>query len=149
MDNVKVVIKIVDFFMNKSNMEYLLKGNIIDNFDEVHANIFNELNKKNGSILVYEPRLDDPNHPDNRNLTHIKKQQSEYPDESDRIVAKVLRYIKGVNGNDSLEIEVLDPLYYFKLSQPVIKLNGYFVMNDNNTIHINNITRLTLADRNS
>ena len=118
MKEVKVIVK---FFMNKNNMEYLLKGNTIDNFDEIHTNIFNELNS-NGSILVYEPRRNDPNHPDNRHKTHMKKVElSEYPDESDRIVAKVLRYIKSPDGNDSLEIELIDSLYYYKLTQPVIR----------------------------
>ena len=146
MKEVKVIVK---FFMNKNNMEYLLKGNTIDNFDEIHTNIFNELNS-NGSILVYEPRRNDPNHPNNRYKTHMKKVElSEYPDESDRIVAKVLRYIKSPDGNDSLEIELIDSLYYYKLTQPVIKLNGYFNLGDEkNTIHISSITRLTLADRN-
>ena len=78
-----------------------------------------------------------------------KVELSEYPDESDRIVAKVLRYIKSPDGNDSLEIELIDSLYYYKLTQPVIKLNGYFNLGDEkNTIHISSITRLTLADRN-
>ena len=140
---------IVKFFMNKNNMEYLLKGNIIENLDEIHLETFKNITKDN-PMMIYEPRLNDPNHPNNKNLTHTKGNKSEYPDISDKIVAKAVNYIKGAdNDSDALEIELVNSLYYFRLGQPVIKVNGYFNLSDTNNIHLNSITRLTLADKNS
>ena len=125
---------IVNFFMTKKNMSYLLKGNKITNFDEVRNNLFKSISNNNGMIFIYEPRVSDPN--------------SEYPDEGDNIVAKVLRYIRDEeNGEDSLEIEVINSLYYSKLDQPVIKMNGYYEL-ENGEFKIKEISRLTLANRN-
>ena len=145
----KHVTTIVEFFMNKDNMQYLLKGNEIDNFDEVHHNLFTNIKNENGSIFVYEPRHKDPNHPDNKFDNTYKKHNSQFPDNSDRIVAKVLRYITKDNGKDALEIEILDSLFFAKLHEPVIKLNGYYSVSEKRTFHIDKIVRLTLADRNS
>ena len=125
----KHVTTIVRFFITKDNMEYLLHGHTIDNFDEMRNNLFTELNS-NGSVLVYKPR------------DESYDSQSEYPNIKDRIVAKILRYIKE---KDALEIEILDSLYFSKLYNPKIKLNGYCISEDG-SIHIKKITRLTLAD---
>lgn len=143
---------IVNFFMTKKNMSYLLKGNKITNFDEVRNNLFKSISNNNGMIFIYEPRVSDPNHPNNRvNFREGNMQichNSEYPDEGDNIVAKVLRYIRDEeNGEDSLEIEVIDSLYYSKLDQPVIKMNGYYEL-ENGEFKIKEISRLTLANRN-
>ena len=39
----KEITAIVKFFLNEDNMEYLLKGNKIDNLEEVHHNIFTNI----------------------------------------------------------------------------------------------------------
>jgi len=119
----------VPFFLNDKNMEYLLSGAKIVNLDEVEKMLF-----QNG-VNIYVPRKNDPNRP-----------LLEYPDISDTIVAKAIRYIEGTD-NNYLEIELLDSLYYHKLKEPCIKINGYCVIEDGN-ITIKKITRLTLADRN-
>lgn len=141
---------IVHFFMNKDNMKDLLKGNTIDNLDEVHYNLFTNIENKGGSIFIYEPRRDDPHHPDNKISVKSKmKHNTEFPDEADRIVAKVLRYIDDIDGKDALEIEILDALFFSKLDEPIIKLNGYFSISKNGIFHIDEIVRITLADKNS
>lgn len=147
MKNVKTT---VEFFMNKENMKDLLKGNVIDNFEEMHNNLFKDLESNNGSFYIYETRIIDPNHPDNKYGKHqlTRKTNSEYPDESDTIVARALRYIKNDKGNDCLEIELIDSLYCTKLNNPVIKVNGYYTTTDTGGLHMEKITRLTLADRN-
>lgn len=145
----KEAITRVKFFMTKNNMEFLLKGIKIDNLDDVRRNIFEHINT-NGSIYVYEPRLDDPHHPDNRlDNTYKHIHTSEFPDASDEIIGKVLRFINGNNGDDSLEIEIINSLYFAKLREPCIKVNGYYSISSDGSIHIDKITRLTLADRNN
>ena len=121
----------VPFFLNDRNMEYLLSGAKIVNIDEVHEKMLFQ----NG-VNIYIPRKYDPNRPVN-----------EYPDISDTIVGKAIRYIEGTD-NNYLEIELLDSLYYHKLKEPCIKINGYCVIEGGN-ITIKKITRLTLADRNA
>ena len=121
----------VPFFLNDRNMEYLLSGAKVINLDEVHEKMLFQ----NG-VNIYIPRKYDPNRPVN-----------EYPDISDTIVGKAIRYIEGTD-NNYLEIELLDSLYYHKLKEPCIKINGYCVIEGGN-ITIKKITRLTLADRNA
>lgn len=119
----------VPFFLNDRNMEYLLSGAKVINLDEVHEKMLFQ----NG-VNIYMPRKYDPNRPVN-----------EYPDISDTIVGKAIRYIEGTD-NNYLEIELLDSLYYHKLKEPCIKINGYCVIEGGN-ITIKKITRLSLADR--
>lgn len=119
----------VPFFLNDRNMEYLLSGAKVINLDEVHEKMLFQ----NG-VNIYIPRKYDPNRPVN-----------EYPDISDTIVGKAIRYIEGTD-NNYLEIELLDSLYYHKLKEPCIKINGYCVIEGGN-ITIKKITRLSLADR--
>lgn len=121
----------VPFFLNDRNMEYLLSGAKIINLDEVHEKMLFQ----NG-VNIYIPRKNGLNRP----------LLSEYPDISDTVVGKAIRYIEGTD-NNYLEIELLDSLYYHKLKEPCIKINGYCVIEDGN-ITIKKITRLTLADRN-
>lgn len=121
----------VPFFLNDRNMEYLLSGAKVINLDEVYEKMLFQ----NG-VNIYMPRKYDPNKPVN-----------EYPDISDTIVGKAIRYIEGTD-NNYLEIELLDSLYYHKLKEPCIKINGYCVIEGGN-ITIKKITRLTLADRNA
>lgn len=132
----------VPFFINNDNMEYHLKGCVIDNLEDIHKNLF----KDNMNLDVYEPRSYDLNHPNTP--IGYDDDVTEYPNQSDIIKARVLRYIKNSNGHDCLEIQVLDSLYYHKLKEPCIKLNGYCTI-QNNTVHIEKITRITLADRNT
>lgn len=119
----------VPFFLNDKNMEYLLSGAKVINLDEVHEKM---LFQNGGNIYI--PRKYDLNRPLN-----------EYPDISDTIVGKAIRYIEGTD-NNYLEIELLDSLYYHKLKEPCIKINGYCVIEGGN-ITIKKITRLSLADR--
>lgn len=133
----KTAIVKVPFFINENNMQYLLKGYIIDNLDEVYSTLL----FKNGTD-IYEAREND---------LGIPVSYKEYPNQSDVIKAKAIRYLEE-NGIRYLEIELIDSLYYHRLKEPVIKLNGYCTVNFNeklcsDVIHIENITRITLADR--
>lgn len=120
----------VPFFINKDNMQYLLKGSIITNLEEVHTKmLFNSGNN------IYVPRNDDPNHP------------ISFPTIDDTIVAKAIRYIQDDNGKNKLEIEIIDSLYYHKLKEPCIKINGTCELDEDRNIAITKVTRLTLADR--
>lgn len=145
----KQVTVIVEFFMNENNMQYLLKGMIIDNLNEIHHSLFTSIENQKDSMFIYEPRHNDPNHPDNRFDNTHRKHNTQFPDESDKIVAKVLQYINRPDGKDALEIEVIDTLFFSKLQKPVIKLNGYYSTSENGILHIDKIVRLTLADRNT
>lgn len=120
----------VPFFLNDYNMEYLLSGAKIVNIDEVHDKMLFQSGNN-----IYVPRVSDPNRP----------LLSEYPDIGDTIVAKAIRYIEGTD-NNYFEIELLDSLYYHKLREPCIKINGYCVI-EGGDITITKVTRLTLADR--
>lgn len=121
----------VPFFINDNNMEYLLSGAKIINLNEVHEKMLFQSGHN-----IYVPRANDPNRP----------LLSEYPDINDTVVAKALQYIEGYD-NNYLNIELLDSLYYHKLRNPCIKINGYCTIENGNII-ITKITRLTLADRN-
>lgn len=121
----------VPFFLNDNNMEYLLSGAKIINLNEVHEKMLFQSGHN-----IYVPRVSDPNRP----------LLSEYPDINDTVVAKALQYIEGYD-NNYLNIELLDSLYYHKLRNPCIKINGYCTIENGNII-ITKITRLTLADRN-
>lgn len=120
----------VPFFLNKDNMQYLLKGSVITNLDEVHSKML----FKSGNN-IYVPRNDDPNHP------------VAFPTIDDTIVAKALRYKTTESGTNVLEIEIIDSLYYHKLRQPCIKVNGVCEIDEDHNITITKVTRLTLADR--
>lgn len=121
----------VPFFLNDNNMEYLLSGAKIINLNEVHEKMLFQSGHN-----IYVPRASGPNRP----------LLSEYPDINDTVVAKALQYIEGYDDN-YLNIELLDSLYYHKLRNPCIKINGYCTIENGNII-ITKITRLTLADRN-
>ena len=113
-------------------MQYLLKGNQIDNLDEV----YNELLFKNGTDIYEARQSEDKN---------ISNTYEEYPNQSDIIKAKAVRFID--EGDIKyLEIELIDSLYYHKLKEPVIKINGYCEIIED-VIHITNVTRITLADK--
>ena len=84
---------------------------------------------------IYVPRNDDPNHP------------ISFPTIDDTIVAKAIRYIQDDNGKNKLEIEIIDSLYYHKLKEPCIKINGVCELDEDRNITITKVTRLTLADR--
>lgn len=125
----------VPFFINKNNMEYLLKGNIISNFDEVHKKmIFSNPNEK---PCIYIARENDINRP--------KEDMSEYANLNDIIVAKANRYIEE-GDNIYLEVDIIDSLYYHKLKEPCIKINGYCEI-ESGSITITKVTRITLADK--
>lgn len=118
----------VQFFINDNNMEYLLNGAKILNLDEVHEKMLFQLGNN-----VYKERDNGSNN------------TTEYPGISDTIVAKAIRFIEGPT--DHLEIELLDSLYYHKLKEPCIKINGYCTSDEVGNIIITKVTRLSLADR--
>lgn len=115
----------VPFFMNKLNMQYLLKGITISNIDELKDILF-----KNG-YDVYKAR-------------EVQK-DSEYPTQDDVVIGKAIRYFER-DGKGYLEVDVKDSLYYMKLKNPCIKINGYCVSEDNASITITKVTRITIAD---
>lgn len=115
----------VPFFINNDNMQYYLKGRMIKDLSEVHNILF-----KNGNC-IFKPRS--------------KSEKTEYPNISDTIVANAIRYIEG--NTPMLEIELLDSLYYHKLREPCIKINGYAEIDEQGYIIITKVTRMTLADR--
>lgn len=119
----------VPFFLNDTNMNYLLKGMKIGNLKEVHDEMLFKISNN-----IYAER--EPGY-----------ETSEYPDIHDIVVAHSLRYIKGKE-NNYLEIELVNSLYYSKLREPVIKINGYCEIDDKGYIIITKVTRLTLADKN-
>lgn len=131
----KTVIVKVPFFVNKNNMQYLLKGYQIDNLDEV----YNELLFKNGTD-IYEARQISEDTDISNTYTY-----EEYPNQSDIIKAKAVRFIDE-GDTKYLEIELIDSLYYHKLKEPVIKINGYCEIIED-MIHITSVTRITLADK--
>lgn len=119
----------VQFFINNNNMEYLLSGAKILNLNEVHEKMLFQLGNN-----VYKERDNGSNN------------TTEYPGISDTIVAKAIRFIEGTD-NDYLELELLDSLYYHKLKEPCIKVNGYCISDEVGNIIITKVTRLSLADR--
>lgn len=122
----KEITSTVPFFINKDNMQLLLKGRCIKNLDEVYKNILFQIGKN-----IYEPRQVSGN---------------EYASISDRVVAKAIKFIDGGDSKDNfLQIEIIDSLYWSKLRVPCIKVNGYCVEEDNG-IRITKVTRLSLAD---
>lgn len=114
----------VPFFINKDNMQLLLKGRVIKNLDEVYASILFKIGKD-----IYEPR---------------QVAGNEYASISDRVVAKAIKFVNGDKDN-FLEIEIIDSLYWSKLKVPCIKINGYCIEEDDG-IQITKVTRLSLAD---
>jgi hypothetical protein len=128
---VKTAVVKIPFFINEQNMAYLLKGFKIGNLQEVHE----EMLFKMGDAIYAEREHNDG--------------VNEFPNISDKRVARAVRYIKGSpNLNDGLEVELLDSLYYHKLREPCIKVNGYCEIDDKGYMIITKVTRLTLADRN-
>lgn len=122
----KTVTQKIPFFVNEDNMEYLLSGCVIDNLDIRNNKLFSE------GCNIYKAR--------------ISRGVSEYPDIRDEIIGKSVRFIGGSDGQDYLEVELYDTLYFSKLNRPVIKVNGYCTMEEDGKIHITKITRLTLAE---
>lgn len=115
----------VPWFINKNNQEYILDGKKIGNIEEVIT-----LADTTG-FGVFAPRDDEG----------FETHESNYPDDSDRVVGVVMSA-----DSDGVEIEIYDSLYYSKLSDPVIRVNGYCTEEDN-IINIHNVTRLTLTER--
>lgn len=130
MIEMKRAIVLVPFFINKSNMSKVLSGRIISNFDEIKDMLF-----KHGSN-IYLPRT--------------TSEDSEYPSIKDVIVAKALRYIdanpRGNIIDPMLQLELHDSLYYHRLKNPCIKINGYAELDEAGYIEITKVTRLTLAE---
>lgn len=119
----------IPFFINESNMAHILKGLKIGNLQEVHEEMLFQAGHD-----IYEAR--EPEY-----------KESEFPNIKDRQVGKAIRYIKGEVDN-YLEVELIDSLYYSKLREPVIKINGYYDMDEKGYIIITKVSRLSLADRN-
>lgn len=123
--DVKSTTAIVSWFINEQNMEYLFFGDKITNLDEIRKSVTT-------GTHIYAPR-------DDKRLIEEK----EYPNINDVIVAEYI----GMTNDGKVNIKVLDPLYFAKLSNPTIKMNGYCIK-ENSEITITKLTRLTLANKN-
>ena len=131
----------VPFLINKLNQELLLNGTSIDNINEIPQMIANMI--KDNHTYVYQQRVKTPEY---QNITH----ESQYPDTGDIIVGEVIAINLDIPDEPKLVIDLsdstrFDSLYYSKISDPVIRVNGYCHDVDDHTIHIDKITRLTLG----
>ena len=132
---------LVPFLINKLNQELLLNGTSIANIDEIPQMIANMI--KDNHIYVYQQRVKALEY---QNITH----ESQYPDTGDIIVGEVIAINLDIPDEPKLVIDLsdntrFDSLYYSKLNDPVIRVNGYCHNVDDYTIHIDKITRLTLG----
>lgn len=132
---------LVPFLINKLNQELLLNGTSIANIDEIPQMIANMINDNH--IYVYQQRVKALEY---QNITH----ESQYPDTGDIIVGEVIAINLDIPDEPKLVIDLsdstrFDSLYYSKLNDPVIRVNGYCHNVDDYTIHIDKITRLTLG----
>lgn len=125
----------IPFFLNRENQEWLLNGYRIANIDEVYTSIQNSIKNKT-DMFVYKIR-DHENGPSH---------DSEFPDVNDVIVGKVLSVIK--RDVWMARVEIYDTLVYSHYPEPVIRVNGYCVRDDElSTINIEKVTRLSLSDK--
>lgn len=132
---------LVPFLINSFNQELLLNGTSIDNINEIPQMIANMI--KDNHIYVYQQRVKTPEY---QNITH----ESQYPDTGDIIVGEVIAINLDIPDEPKLVIDLsdstrFDSLYYSKISDPVIRVNGYCHDINDHTIHIDKITRLTLG----
>ena len=127
----KQAIITVPFYLNKINMSSILDNRILLNYDDIHNSMLKKINKIDRFFAVYK----------SRNIWDI--QQSEYPNINDTIIGKVVKYNDGTI--PSLDIECYDSLYYCKLINPVVKINGYCHIDDN-TIILDELTRITIGE---
>ena len=121
----KVTTANVNWFVNENNMEYLFHGKKITNLEDIHKSIPQ-------GMMIYKPREDD----------RLIKETSEHANANDVIVAEYI----GLNVDGKANIKVIDALYFAKLNNPTLKMNGYCTEDDNN-ITISRVTRLTLANK--
>lgn len=134
MEYIKNTVVDVPFFINKNNQQYLLKGMKIENFEEEYNSIF----ETNSKVYVYMPRED---------TEYSDIERTQYPDSYDVIVAEAVG-IYTINNEIVLRIKLIDSLYYSKLCEPCIRINGFCTINSE-SIHIDEVTRLTLSNRKS
>ena len=132
---------LVPLLVNPLNQELLLNGTSIDNIDEIPQMIANMI--KNNHIYVYQQRIKAPEY---QNITH----ESQYPDTGDIIVGEVIAINLDIPDEPKIVIDLsdstkFDSLYYSKISDPVIRVNGYCHDINDHTIYIDKITRLTLG----
>lgn len=132
---------LVPLLVNPLNQELLLYGTSIDNIDEIPQMIANMI--KNNHIYVYQQRIKAPEY---QNITH----ESQYPDTGDIIVGEVIAINLDIPDEPKIVIDLsdstkFDSLYYSKISDPVIRVNGYCHDINDHTIYIDKITRLTLG----
>ena len=132
---------LVPLLVNPLNQELLLYGTSIDNIDEIPQMIANMI--KDNHIYVYQQRIKAPEY---QNITH----ESQYPDTGDIIVGEVIAINLDIPDEPKLVIDLsdstkFDSLYYSKISDPVIRVNGYCHVINDHTIYIDKITRLTLG----
>lgn len=126
---------IVPFYINPHNMKQILNGKIIENFEEMHNGIIENIKHSSKGIHpIYKAREKEDIH------------KSEYPDIGDEIIALVLRYVKNDNNHNALELEVINSLAFCKLDNPVIKIHGYFYDTEDGNIDITKVTRLTIGN---
>lgn len=124
----------IPFFTNKENEQYLLEGYKISNRESIPI-LLSEMKVNLNKMYVYKSRV-------NKEIsifTNIEH-ESEWPDNNDFIVGEVVGIHK-----DELDINITDTLYYSKLNDPKIRINGYMIINkDAKEFILTKITRLTI-----
>lgn len=130
----KECIVYIPFFTNSENEEYLNDGYRISNREQI-SNLLIESKNKLDNLYVYMPR-------EETNLESAPTHNSQWPDSGDIIVGEVV----GIK-EDGLDINITNSLYYSKLNDPKIRINGYMIKN-NKEIILTKITRFTMTSYN-
>lgn len=109
----------VPFFVNKLNQEYLLDGKRYKDFDVIHNSVFTNCNG-----FIYKPRRDGI-------IEDYKgSEYSMFSKAGDQIVGKSISLEEDEN-QAYLNIILYDTLYFSMLKDPVIKVNGMCIIEDN------------------
>lgn len=126
------IVKIPRFIIpNESNLSKYKICNIDDSIDKLY--------KEFRRIYVYKPRSEVFN-----DLYPANSMSNILPMKKDKIVGIIVGIDKV---NDVFNIKIIDTLYYSKLNNPCIKVNGIGKINDSEqTIHITSILRVTMDE---
>lgn len=122
----------IPLFMTPYNMEYLLNGNKIINYEKLYKDSI-----KNNKVYISRK---------NEGIELSPTHDNQYPDNGDIIIGDIVGYNLEDPENPKLRINILNSLYYSKLSDPVIRCNGQCIIKDNE-ITIVGICRYTLSER--
>lgn len=124
----------IPFFVNNENMQYLLNGRSITNISDYPKLASNYVKEFNGNIYKTRDKEE--------GISFVPEHDSAiYSDNGDIIVGKIV----GIN-DSSLTINIIESLYYSKLNDPRIRVNGLYIEDGDEThIKIIKFTRLTLS----